>query len=294
MSLLHVSHLNAGYGPINVLHGLELRVEPGEIVVMLGANGAGKTTTMRAISGMIPRSGDVVFEGHNIAKSTPDSIVRAGIAQVPQGRGTFPELSVEDNLRVGAYTRSDGEVDADLDRWFEVFPRLQERRTQRAGSLSGGEQQMLAIARALMARPKLLLCDEPSLGLAPLITQELFAVIERLNRETGLAVLLVEQNANLAMHMAHRVYLIETGRIVASGSRRRAERRRLRSARPTWGSEGRSMDLFLQRLVDGLSAGQRVRTARARPRHHLPRHRPPELRPGRDGAVRCVRRVPDG
>jgi branched-chain amino acid transport system ATP-binding protein len=218
MSLLHVSHLNAGYGPINVLHGLELRVEPGEIVVMLGANGAGKTTTMRAISGMIPRSGDVVFEGHNIAKSTPDSIVRAGIAQVPQGRGTFPELSVEDNLRVGAYTRSDGEVDADLDRWFEVFPRLQERRTQRAGSLSGGEQQMLAIARALMARPKLLLCDEPSLGLAPLITQELFAVIERLNRETGLAVLLVEQNANLAMHMAHRVYLIETGRIVASGS----------------------------------------------------------------------------
>ena len=218
MSLLHVSHLNAGYGPINVLHGLELRVEPGEIVVMLGANGAGKTTTMRAISGMIPRSGDVVFEGHNIAKSTPDSIVRAGIAQVPQGRGTFPELSVEDNLRVGAYTRSDGEVDADLDRWFEVFPRLQERRTQRAGSLSGGEQQMLAIARALMARPKLLLCDEPSLGLAPLITQELFAVIERLNRETGLAVLLVEQNANLAMHMAHRVYLIETGHIVASGS----------------------------------------------------------------------------
>lgn len=218
MSLLHVSHLNAGYGPINVLHGLELRVEPGEIVVMLGANGAGKTTTMRAISGMIPRSGDIVFEGHNITKSTPDSIVRAGIAQVPQGRGTFPELSVEDNLRVGAYTRSDGEVDADLDRWFEVFPRLQERRTQRAGSLSGGEQQMLAIARALMARPKLLLCDEPSLGLAPLITQELFAVIERLNRETGLAVLLVEQNANLAMHMAHRVYLIETGRIVASGS----------------------------------------------------------------------------
>ncbi|MFN8023850.1 MAG: ABC transporter ATP-binding protein [Acidimicrobiales bacterium] len=216
--MLHVSHLNAGYGPINVLHGLELRVEPGEIVVMLGANGAGKTTTMRAISGMIGRSGEVVFEGHDISRSTPDAIVRAGIAQVPQGRGTFPELTVEDNLRVGAYTRSDGEVGADIDRWFEVFPRLLERRTQRAGSLSGGEQQMLAIARALMARPKLLLCDEPSLGLAPLITQELFAVIERLNEEMGLAVLLVEQNANLAMHMAHRVYLIETGRIVASGS----------------------------------------------------------------------------
>ncbi|MEZ5222727.1 MAG: ABC transporter ATP-binding protein [Ilumatobacteraceae bacterium] len=218
MSLLTVDHLRAGYGPVNVLDDVHLVVEPGEIVVMLGANGAGKTTTMRAISGMIPRHGEVVFEGHNIVRSSPDSIVRAGIAQVPQGRGTFPELDVQDNLRAGAYIRSDKEIDADMDRWFEVFPRLKERRTQRAGSLSGGEQQMLAIARALMSRPKLLLCDEPSLGLAPLITQELFAVIERLNRDTGLAVLLVEQNANLAMHMAHRVYLIETGRIVASGS----------------------------------------------------------------------------
>lgn len=218
MSLLTVSQLRAGYGPVNVLHDLELRVEPGEIVVVLGANGAGKTTTMRSISGMIPRSGEVMFEGTNITKASPDAIVRAGIAQVPQGRGTFPELDVEDNLRVGAFTRSDGEIDADIDRWFEVFPRLRERRNQRAGSLSGGEQQMLAIARALMARPKLLLCDEPSLGLAPLITQELFAVIGRLNAETGLAVLLVEQNANLAMHLAHRVYLIETGRIVATGS----------------------------------------------------------------------------
>jgi branched-chain amino acid transport system ATP-binding protein len=218
MSLLSVTNLRAGYGPVNVLYDLELQVEPGEIVVVLGANGAGKTTTMRAISGMIPRSGEITFEGHSIAKASPDAIVRAGIAQVPQGRGTFPELSVEDNLRVGAFTRSDGEIASDIDRWFEVFPRLKERRDQRAGSLSGGEQQMLAIARALMARPKLLLCDEPSLGLAPLITQELFEVIGRLNRETGLAVLLVEQNANLAMHLAHRVYLIETGRIVASGS----------------------------------------------------------------------------
>ncbi len=218
MSLLSISRLQAGYGPVNVLHDVDLTVEPGEIVVMLGANGAGKTTTMRAISGMIQRTGDVMFEGTNITKATPDAIVRAGIAQVPQGRGTFPELSVEDNLRCGAYIRSDKEIDADLDKWFDVFPRLMERRAQRAGSLSGGEQQMLAIARALMSRPKLLLCDEPSLGLAPLITQELFAVIERLNRDSGLAVLLVEQNANLAMHMAHRVYLIETGRIVASGS----------------------------------------------------------------------------
>jgi branched-chain amino acid transport system ATP-binding protein len=218
MSLLSVSQLKAGYGPINVLHDVELEVESGEIVVMLGANGAGKTTTMRAISGMIGRSGVISFEGHDIAKATPDAIVRSGVAQVPQGRGTFPELTVEDNLRSGAYIRSDREIDSDMDRWFDVFPRLRERRAQRAGSLSGGEQQMLAIARALMSRPKLLLCDEPSLGLAPLITQELFAVIERLNRETGLSVLLVEQNANLAMHMAHRVYLIETGRIVASGS----------------------------------------------------------------------------
>jgi branched-chain amino acid transport system ATP-binding protein len=218
MSLLSVSQLKAGYGPIIVLQDLELHVEPGEIVVMLGANGAGKTTTMRAVSGMIPRTGHVVFDGHDMTRSTPDAIVRAGIAQVPQGRGTFPELDVEDNLRVGAYTRSDGEIDSDIERWFDVFPRLRERRAQRAGSLSGGEQQMLAIARALMARPKLLLCDEPSLGLAPLITQELFEVIRRLNAETGLSVLLVEQNANLAMGIAHRVYLIETGRIVATGS----------------------------------------------------------------------------
>jgi branched-chain amino acid transport system ATP-binding protein len=218
MSLLDVTDLRAGYGPVNVLEGISINVDDGEIVVMLGANGAGKTTTMRAICGMIARSGSIRFAGQTIDRATPDAIVRAGIAQVPQGRGTFPELSVEDNLRAGAYTRRDRDVSSDVDRWFDVFPRLQERRTQRAGSLSGGEQQMLAIARALMSRPKLLLCDEPSLGLAPLITQELFGVIERLNAESGLSVLLVEQNANLAMHMAGRVYLLETGRIVATGS----------------------------------------------------------------------------
>ena len=143
--------------------------------------------------------------------------MRAGIAQVPQGRGTFPELSVDDNLRIGAYTRKDGRSTADIDRWYQTFPRLAERRDQRAGSLSGGEQQMVAIARALMSRPKLLLCDEPSLGLAPLITKELFGIIASLSTEQGIAVLLVEQNANLAMKIAHRVYLLETGRIVASG-----------------------------------------------------------------------------
>ncbi len=217
MSLLDITGLRAGYGAVNVLDNLELTVNEGEVVVILGANGAGKTTTMRAISGTIPRTGLISFNGVDITKATTDVIVEAGIAQVPQGRGTFPELSVEDNLKAGAYVRNDASAD-DIDRWFGVFPRLRERRAQRAGSLSGGEQQMLAVARALMSRPKLLLCDEPSLGLAPLITKELFAVIERLNVEEGLSVLLVEQNANLAMHIASRVYLLETGRIVAQGT----------------------------------------------------------------------------
>ena len=217
MTTLEVSGLRAGYGPVNVLHGFDLRVEPGEIVVILGANGAGKTTTMRAISGTIPRQGTIVFDGDDITKRAAEQIVRAGIAQVPQGRGTFPELTVEDNLRIGAFTRADDQVELDLDLWYETFPRLSERRRQRAGSLSGGEQQMLAIARALMSRPKLLLCDEPSLGLAPLVTKELFAIIVGLNQRWGIAVLLVEQNANLAMAIASRVYLLETGRIVATG-----------------------------------------------------------------------------
>jgi branched-chain amino acid transport system ATP-binding protein len=219
MTLLRTSGLRAGYGPVTVLHDLDLEVHEGEIVVMLGANGAGKTTTMRAVSGLIPRQGTVWFGGHDITRSAPDTIVRHGVAQVPQGRGTFPELSVEDNLRAGAFVRRRGpDVEADIVKWFEVFPRLAERRDQRAGSLSGGEQQMVAIARALMSRPTLLLCDEPSLGLAPLITKELFEIISGLNRDEGLSVLLVEQNANLAMQIAHRVYLLETGRIVATGS----------------------------------------------------------------------------
>jgi len=217
MSLLDVRRLRAGYGPVNVLHDIDLSVDDGQIVVVLGANGAGKTTTMRAISGIIPCSGEVTFDGRSITTSSADAIVRAGIAQVPQGRGTFPELSVIDNLRIGAYTRRDGGTSDDVERWFQTFPRLAERSDQRAGSLSGGEQQMLAIARALMSRPKLLLCDEPSLGLAPIIVQEMFHIIDSLSKEQGIAVLLVEQNANLAMDIAQRVYLLETGRIVASG-----------------------------------------------------------------------------
>jgi branched-chain amino acid transport system ATP-binding protein len=220
MTLLQVRGLKAGYGPLKVLEGIDLEVGEGEIVVMLGANGAGKTTTLRALSGVIPRTGTVEFAGADISKASPESIVRSGVAQVPQGRGTFPELSVDDNMHAGAYPRRDSSaaIKTDIGKWYDVFPRLADRRHQRAGSLSGGEQQMLAIARALMSRPTLLLCDEPSLGLAPLITQELFKVLERLNKEEGLAVLLVEQNANLAMHIASRVYLLETGRIVASGS----------------------------------------------------------------------------
>ncbi len=215
--LLEVRGLHAGYGPVEVLHGIDLTVGVGEVVVVLGANGAGKTTMMRAVSGTIARRGSVRLDGDDITRTSPEAIVRAGVAQVPQGRGTFTDLTVEDNLRAGAYTRKDDGVGADIDRWYEVFPRLVQRRTQRAGTLSGGEQQMLAVARALMSRPRLLLCDEPSLGLAPIIVQELFGILGRLNSEEGISVLLVEQNANLAMEIAHRAYLLETGTIVASG-----------------------------------------------------------------------------
>ena len=215
--LLNVSQLRAGYGQVQVLYDLDLEVNEGEIVVILGANGAGKTTTMRAISGTIARQGAITFAGQDVTNVSPDVIVKAGIALVPQGRGTFPELSVEDNLRAGAYTRRDNPA-ADIDRWYDVFPRLRERRNQRAGQMSGGEQQMLAIARAMMSRPRLLLCDEPSLGLAPLITKELFQHLAELNRQDGLSILLVEQNANLAIHVASLVYLLETGRVVGSGT----------------------------------------------------------------------------
>jgi len=216
-ALLTVSGLSAGYGPVEVLHGLDFTVGEGEIVVILGANGAGKTTTMRAVSGMIPRHGAIEFAGSDISGSKPDAIVRAGVSQVPQGRGTFTDLTVEDNLLAGGYTLK-GSVDEDLDRWFEVFPRLSERRDQKAGSLSGGEQQMLAVARAMMSRPKLLLCDEPSLGLAPLITKELFRVLGTLRDEHGMSLLIVEQNAGMSLALADRAYVLETGTIVATGT----------------------------------------------------------------------------
>ena len=214
---LKVRDLHAYYGQVQALHGITFELEEGSVTTLLGANGAGKTTTLRAICNTVRTTGTIEFDGRPITNLSTENIVRLGIAQVPQGRGTFPELSVDENLRIGAYTRKDAEIALDIDLWYETFPRLSERRNQRAGSLSGGEQQMLAIARALMSRPKLLLCDEPSLGLAPLITKELFKIIADLNARWSIAVLLVEQNANLAVQIAHRVYLLETGRIVASG-----------------------------------------------------------------------------
>jgi branched-chain amino acid transport system ATP-binding protein len=215
--MLDVKNLEGGYGQIQVLRGLDFHVAEGEVVVILGANGAGKTTTLRAICGMIQCSGSVTLRGEElIGKKTPD-IVRRGVAHVPQGRGTLPELSVEDNLRAGAYIRDDKEVDDDVERWFDVYPVLRERRNQRAGSLSGGEQQMLAVSRALMCRPELLLLDEPSLGLAPLIVQDLFHRFADINKETGTTMLVVEQNAQLALGIADRGYVIESGHISIEG-----------------------------------------------------------------------------
>lgn len=218
MSLLEVSGLTAGYGIVQVLFGLDFTVDAGEAVVILGANGSGKTTTLRAVSGMIASSGDVVLDGQRVTNSRPDELLRGGVAHVPQGRGTIVDLTVEDNLRVGAYSRPAGDVDAEIARWYEVFPRLGERRSQAAGSMSGGEQQMLAIARAFMSRPRLVLLDEPSLGLAPLVTREVFDRVGELVRDTGTAVLLVEQNANLALAFASRAYVLEAGRIVNAGT----------------------------------------------------------------------------
>ena len=217
-TLLEVAGLTAKYGAIEVLHGVDFTVNRGEAVVILGANGAGKTTTLRAICQMVATGGSITLDGTDLTKEATSDIVRHGVAHVPQGRGTLNDLSVEDNLLAGAYVRRDREVADDIERWFDMFPRLRERRTQAAGSLSGGEQQMLAVARALMSRPKLLLLDEPSLGLAPLIVQDIFRVFSELNRNEGMTMLVVEQNANIALDLAHRAYVLEAGETVLSGS----------------------------------------------------------------------------
>ncbi|MPY91484.1 MAG: ATP-binding cassette domain-containing protein [Acidimicrobiia bacterium] len=218
-TMLKVTNLDARYGAIQILRQISFDVSEGEVVVILGANGAGKTTTLRALCGMVSTSGSVNFEGQEIRGNDTADIVRLGVAHVPQGRGTFPELSVLDNLQLGAYVRKDRKgVEEDLERWFDAFPRLRERKTQAAGSLSGGEQQMLAVARAMMANPRLLLLDEPSLGLAPLIIEDLFRRFGEINKETGTTMLIVEQNANLALNIADRGYVIESGRIEVGGT----------------------------------------------------------------------------
>jgi branched-chain amino acid transport system ATP-binding protein len=214
--LLELRDVHARYGAVKALHGVSLDVEEKQIVAVLGANGAGKTTTLRAISNTVRRTGEIRFAGKSLAHRSPETIVRMGIAHVPEGRGTFAELTVHENLRLGAYTRRGG-VKEDLKRVHELFPWIQRRAAQQAGTLSGGEQQMLAMARAIMARPRLLLLDEPSLGLAPLIVTELFRIVKELNARDGTSVLVVEQNANIALEAAASAYVLEVGRVAVAG-----------------------------------------------------------------------------
>jgi branched-chain amino acid transport system ATP-binding protein len=217
--LLSVRDLHAAYGPIEVLHGIDFDVAAGQVVAILGANGAGKTTTLRALTGGVSTRGSARFDGAELAGRSTESIVRRGIAHVPQARGTFVNFTVAENLQLGAYLRGrSDEVRADIQRIYEYFPVLGERQGQRAGSLSGGEQQMLAIARALMVRPRMLLLDEPSLGLAPMVTRVLFEIIATINQQEEATIVLVEQNAHLALGMAHAAYVLEAGRIVMAGT----------------------------------------------------------------------------
>ncbi|WP_373998274.1 ABC transporter ATP-binding protein [Bdellovibrio bacteriovorus] len=216
--LLTVENLEVFYGSIQALKGVSFYVNEGEVVSLIGANGAGKTTTLRAISGLVPVQGQISFANQNLIKVPTHKRVNLGIAQSPEGRGVFPQMSVYENLEMGAYARSDkAQVKNDLEMCFELFPRLKERIAQMAGTLSGGEQQMLAISRALMCKPKLLLLDEPSLGLAPLIVAQIFEIVKKLNKE-GMTILLVEQNARMALKISHRAYVLETGRVVMQDS----------------------------------------------------------------------------
>jgi branched-chain amino acid transport system ATP-binding protein len=218
MPLLEVKELRAAYGQTRVLHGISFVMEAGSVTALLGANGAGKTTMLRALCGLQKAEGEIRFEGARIDGRATEDIVRLGIAHVPDGRGTFLNLTTEENLRLGAYTRKErSAVETDLERVFGYFPHLKERRAQQAGTLSGGEQQMLAVSRALMLKPKLMLLDEPSFGLAPRIVQELFAILQAINEREHVGLLLVEQNAALALELADTAYLLETGRVVLCG-----------------------------------------------------------------------------
>ncbi|MGM4901681.1 ABC transporter ATP-binding protein [Tardiphaga sp. 1201_B9_N1_1] len=218
-AMLHVKDLRAYYGQVQALHGLEFELQEGSLTTLLGANGAGKTTTLRSICNMIRSTGSIEFEGKKLDNKSTESIVRLGIAHVPQGRGTFTTMTVEENLQLGAISRKDTKaIDDDIERMYAHFPVLKQRHTQQAGTLSGGEQQMLAVARALMLRPRLMLLDEPSFGLAPLIVRDLFKILGKINREDKVSILVVEQNAQLALELADKAYVIETGRIVMSGT----------------------------------------------------------------------------
>ncbi len=217
--LLSIHDLRAYYGQVQALHGLSFDLNEGSMTTLLGANGAGKTTTLRAICNMVRSTGAIQFEGKPLNGKSTESIVRLGIAHVPQGRGTFTTLTVEENLQLGAISRKDTKaITTDIERMYDHFPRLKQRHTQQAGTLSGGEQQMLAVARALMLRPRLMLLDEPSFGLAPLIVRDLFGILGKINREDKVSILVVEQNAQLALEIADKAYVIETGRIVMSGN----------------------------------------------------------------------------
>jgi branched-chain amino acid transport system ATP-binding protein len=216
-ALLNIRALNAYYGQVQALHGLEFSLNEGSVTTLLGANGAGKTTTLRAICNMVRTTGAIEFDGAPLSSRSTENIVRLGIAHVPQGRGTFTTMTVEENLQLGAITRSKSGVASDIERMYVHFPVLKQRHTQQAGTLSGGEQQMLAVARALMLRPRLMLLDEPSFGLAPLIVRDLFKILGKINREDKVTILVVEQNAQLALEIADHAYVIETGRIVMSG-----------------------------------------------------------------------------
>jgi branched-chain amino acid transport system ATP-binding protein len=216
MPLLELEDVEARYGPVKALHGVTLRVDDGEIAAVLGANGAGKTTTLRAISNTVKRSGEVRFAGRSLGRRPPESIAKLGIAHVPEGRGTFSELTVMENLRLGGYTRR-GPLKDDLNRVRSYFTWIDERADQQAGTLSGGEQQMLALARAFMQRPRLLLLDEPSLGLAPLVVSEIFRIVKELNEHEGMTVLVVEQNASIALQAASDAYVLEVGKVALSG-----------------------------------------------------------------------------